>query len=134
MIGRARSAFYAFATATLESLLALMATGSRLVGLAQLAVAVGVLATSTTFTVAAARSGHLNYWRAVPYHAGLFLVIVAAVARSIGGAAPPPPLTPSPRLVLLLPLSLSNSWELLPTPHPQQSGGARPGPGSPGAG
>src|SRR3954452_12123746 len=111
MIGRARSAFYAFATATLESLLALMATESRLVGLAQLAVAVGVLATSTTFTVAAARSGHLNYWRAVPYHAGLFLVIVAAVARSIGGATHAASMTLAAGFVLRRPHSINNSLE-----------------------
>ena len=64
MIGRARSAFYAFASITLVSLLALAATDSRLVGVAQAAVAIGVLVMSAPFTAAAIRAHRLNYVRA----------------------------------------------------------------------
>src|SRR6516225_10046847 len=53
MIGRARSAFYAFVTVLLIALLALAGTASRLIGVAQLAVVAGVLALSTPFTRAA---------------------------------------------------------------------------------
>jgi len=57
MVGRARSAFYAFATITFVALLALAGTGSRWVGLAQAGVALGMLGASMPFTVAAHRSG-----------------------------------------------------------------------------
>jgi hypothetical protein len=76
MAGRARSAFYAFATITLQALLALFATRSRLIGFVQLAMAVGVLAISATFTIETHRRGHLHYGRALVYHGGL--VVVAA--------------------------------------------------------
>src|SRR6516165_3624259 len=64
MIGRARSAFYAFASITLVALLALAATESKLVGVAQIAVAIGAIVLSAPFTLAAARARRLNYVRA----------------------------------------------------------------------
>jgi hypothetical protein len=60
MVGRARSSFYAFATITLVALLALAGIASRLVGVAQLAVALGALAVSARFTIEAWRARHLN--------------------------------------------------------------------------
>ena len=44
MVGRARSAFYAFVTVLFVALLALAGTSSRLIGLAEIGVAVGVFA------------------------------------------------------------------------------------------
>jgi hypothetical protein len=58
MVGRARSAFYAFVTVLFVALLALAGTSSRLIGLAEIAVAVGVFALSSPFT--------LRAWRAPP--------------------------------------------------------------------
>src|SRR6478672_3998734 len=84
MIGRARSAFYAFAAITLVALLALAATSSRLVGVAQLGVAVGVLVMSAPFTAAAISARRLNYVRAALYHGGLAVVAVAGAVRAFG--------------------------------------------------
>src|SRR3954469_11776884 len=74
MVGRARSAFYAFATVLLAALLALAGTTSRLIGLAELFVVGCVLWVSMPFTLAAWRNGSLNLRRAFVYHAGLALV------------------------------------------------------------
>ena len=82
MLGRARSAFYGFATVLLVALLALAGTGSRLIGLVQLLVVVVVLTQSMPFTLAAWRAGSLNYGRAFVYHAGLaFVACQASCAR-----------------------------------------------------
>src|SRR5579862_6054650 len=64
MVGRARSAFHAFATITFVALLALAGTASRWVGAAQVGVAVGMVAASAPFTARARRSGALNLRRA----------------------------------------------------------------------
>src|SRR5260370_34752843 len=68
MVGRARSAFYAFVTVLFVALLALTGTASRLVGIGQIGVGVGVLALSTPFTPTPDRSGRLHYRRASGYH------------------------------------------------------------------
>ena len=85
MAGRARSAFYAFVTVLFASLLALAGTTSRLVGIAQVGVAVGVFALSAPFTRQAIRARTLNYPRATVYHAGLLVVAAAGVVRIVVG-------------------------------------------------
>src|SRR2546430_9885002 len=57
MVGRARSAFYAFVTVLFVALLALAGTSSRLIGVAEIGVAVGVFALSSPFTLRAWRGG-----------------------------------------------------------------------------
>ena len=115
MIGRARSAFYAFATITLESLLALAATASRLLGVAELLIAATVLGLSASFTLPAARSGHLNYTRAGVYHAGLVVVAIAGAVRAVGADHRAAHWLLATGLVLLLGISMSNSWQLVLT-------------------
>ena len=56
MIGRARSAFYAFITVLFAALLALAGTSSRLIGVAEIGLAVGMFALSSTFTLRAMRA------------------------------------------------------------------------------
>src|SRR6516162_4064349 len=80
MVGRARSAFYAFGTVLFVALLALAGSSSKALGLAQLVVVGGVLAVSLPFTANAWRHGTLNYRRAAVYHLGLLLVAVAGIA------------------------------------------------------
>ena len=74
MVGRARSAFYAFATVLIAALIALAGTSAKWVGLLVTLVAIGGFALSLPFTVAAMRARTLNYRRAAVYHAGLLLV------------------------------------------------------------
>src|SRR6059058_2226143 len=74
MVGRARSAFYAFVTVVLAALLALAGTDSRLIGVAQALVAAGAFAASYPFTANAIRARSLNYRRAAVYHLGLALI------------------------------------------------------------
>jgi hypothetical protein len=85
MVGRARSAFYAFITVLFSALLALFATSSRLIGLAQFGIAIGVLALSGPYTARAWRARSINYRRAVGYHAGLIVVAVAGAVRAVQG-------------------------------------------------
>ena len=113
MIGRARSAFYAFAAITLVALLALAATTSRLVGVAQAAVAVGVLALSTSFTVAAMRARRLNYVRAAFYHGGLLVLAAGGVVRAADGDPRDYSAVLAAGVLLLLGIALSNSWQLV---------------------
>jgi hypothetical protein len=113
MIGRARSAFYAFAAITLVALLALAATTSRLVGVAQAAVAVGVLALSTSFTVAAMRARRLNYVRAAFYHGGLLVLAAGGVVRAADGDPRDYCAVLAAGVLLLLGIALSNSWQLV---------------------
>ena len=61
MVGRARSALYAFATIAFVSLLALAGTDSRLVGVAETGVAVVAVVLSARFTLGAMRAHRLNY-------------------------------------------------------------------------
>src|SRR5262249_38933182 len=113
MIGRARSAFYAFATITLVALLALAATSSRLVGVAQTAVAVGVVALSASFTLAAMRARRLNYLRAAFYHGGLLVLAAGGVVRAAGGDPRDYSAVLATGVLLLLGIALSNSWQLV---------------------
>jgi hypothetical protein len=118
MVGRARSSFYAFATITLVALLALAGTASRLVGLAQLAVALGALAVSSRFTIEAWRARHLNLGRAFVYHAGLLVTAVAGLLRTVGGDQRNYSATLATGVLLLLGIALSNSWQLVISHEP----------------
>ena len=113
MVGRARSAFYGFATVLLVALLALAGTASRLIGLAQLLVVVGVLTESMPFTIAAWRAGSLNYRRALVYHTGLALVAGAGILRAVQGVRQNDELLLAAGVLLLLAIALSNSWQLV---------------------
>jgi hypothetical protein len=113
MVGRARSAFYAFTTISFVALLALAATESRWIGVAQVGVAVGAVATSARFTMAARRSGTLNYSRAFVYHAGLLVVAVGGAVRAVGGDARDYSVVLAAGVLLLLGIALSNSWQLV---------------------
>jgi modulator of FtsH protease len=115
MIGRARSAFYAFATIALVALLELAGTDSRWIGVAQVGVAVGAVAFSSRFTLAAMRGHHLNYPRAAVYHAGLAVVVAAGVVRAAGGDARTSSALLGIGVLLLLAIALSNSWQLVIT-------------------
>src|SRR5437667_431419 len=86
MIGRARSAFYAFVTVLFVALLALAGTSSRLIGLAEIGVAVGVFALSSPFTLRAWRARALNPPRAAASHAGRGRVVIGARVRAGQGA------------------------------------------------
>jgi hypothetical protein len=121
MIGRARSAFYAFATIALVSLLALAGTSSRWIGLAQAATALGAVVLSAPFTITAARSHHLNYPRAAVYHAGLAVVVIGGAARALGGSAPTSSALLGIGVLLLLGIALSNSWQLVITHEPDDN-------------
>jgi hypothetical protein len=113
MVGRARSAFYAFITVLFAALLALFATSSRLIGLAQLGFTIGVLALSGPYTVRAWRARSINYRRAVVYHAGLTVVAVAGAARAVQGVRSANEVVLAIGVLLLLGIALSNSWQLV---------------------
>lgn len=113
MVGRARSAFYAFVTVLFIALLALAGTRSRLVGVVQLAVVAGVLTLSTPFTRAAWKAGTLNYRRALAYHAGLALVAAAGLMRAIQGTRQDGEVILAAGVLLLVGIALSNSWQLV---------------------
>ena len=113
MVGRARAAFYAFVTVLLVALLALAGTSSRLIGLAQVGVAVGVLVLSNRFTLRAWRSRSMNVRRAVVYHAGLAFVGVAGVFRAVQGVTRQYDVLLATGILLLLGIALSNSWQLV---------------------
>jgi len=119
MVGRARSSFYAFATITLVALLALAGTASRLIGVAQLAVAVGALAVSARFTIEARRARHLNLRRAFVYHAGLVVTAAAGAVRAVGGDPRDYSAILAAGVLLLLGIALSNSWQLVISHEPQ---------------
>ena len=122
MVGRARSAFYAFIAVLFAALLALFGTSSRLIGLAQFGFATGVLALSVPYTVRAWRTRSINYRRAAVYHAGLTVVAVAGVARAIQGVRQANEVVLAIGVLLLLGIALSNSWQLVlshePDPRP----------------
>src|SRR2546430_14910670 len=86
MVGRARSAFYAFVTVLFVALLALAGTSSRLIGLAEIGVAVGVFALSSPFTLRAwrARAPHPPPPAACPARPGT--VPVGGGGRAAPGA------------------------------------------------
>jgi hypothetical protein len=113
MVGRARSAFYAFATVVLASLLALAGTDSRLIGVAQAIVAAGALAASYPFTIHAIRERTLNYRRAAVYHLGLALVAVAGLVRALDGGHETAEELLAGGALLLIGVALSNSWQLV---------------------
>jgi hypothetical protein len=113
MVGRARSAFYAFVTVLLVALLSLAGTASRLVGVAVLAVVAGVLIPSLPFTLAARKAGTLNYRRALTYHAGLALVAIAGVMRAVQGVRQANEVALASGVLILLAIALSNSWQLV---------------------
>jgi len=115
MIGRARSAYYAFATITFVAVLSLMGSGSRWIGALQAAVAVGILALSSRFTVTAIRARRLNVRRAVVYHAGLLVVAVGGAMRALGAGRRDYSATLAAGTTLLLAIALSNSWQLVIT-------------------
>src|SRR6516162_1608578 len=112
MIGRARSAFYAFAAVLFASLIALAGSTSRLLGLAQLGVVIVVLALSFRFTTTAIRAGRINYGRALVYHLGLLVVGVAGVGRLFSGVRQWNEVLLAIGILLLLGIALSNSWQL----------------------
>ena len=113
MAGRARSAFYAFTSVLLVALLALTGTASRLVGVAQVVVAAGVLAVSMPFTVTAMRARSLNFRRAIVYHAGLVLVAIAGIVRAVQGVRQDNEALLAIGTLLLIAIALSNSWQLV---------------------
>ena len=113
--GRARAAFYAFVSVLFAALLALAGTSSKLVGVAQVGVAVGVLALSSPFTMRAWRSGGMNVRRAVVYHAGLVVIGVAGAMRAVQGVTPHYDVLLATGILLLLGIALSNSWQLVLT-------------------
>src|SRR2546426_7789177 len=84
MVGRARSAFYAFVTVLFVALLALAGTSSRLIGVAEIGVAVGVFALSSPFTLRAWRARPPHPPPPAPCHPRLGLVVGGG-----GGGAPP---------------------------------------------
>ena len=113
MVGRARSAFYSFATITVVSLLALVATRPRLVGVAQLLAALVALAVSSRFTIAAVRAKILNDPRAAVYHAGLIVVGAGGAARALNAHAKDSSAVLAVGVLLLLVIAMSNSWQLV---------------------
>jgi hypothetical protein len=113
MLGRARSAFYGFATIAFVALLALAGTRSRLIGLAQLGVAIVAVALSAPFTRAAIRARTLNYRRALVYHAGLLVVAAGGVLRVVGDSSQDSSAVLATGVLLLLGIALSNSWQLV---------------------
>jgi CO/xanthine dehydrogenase FAD-binding subunit len=113
MVGRARSAFYAFTTVVLAALLALAGTDSRLVGVAQVIVAVGAFAASCPFTIRAVRERTLNYRRAAVYHLGLALVAAAGMVRALDGGHETAEELLAGGVLLLIGVALSNSWQLV---------------------
>src|SRR5262245_8542956 len=113
MVGRARSAFYAFATVLIAALIALAGTSAKWVGLLVTLVAVGGFALSLPFTVAAMRARTLNYRRAAVYHAGLLLVAAAGIVRAIRGVRQSYEELLAAGVLLLMGLALSNSWQLV---------------------
>jgi hypothetical protein len=122
MVGRARSAFYAFATIAFVSLLALAGTRSRLIGVAQFGVAVAAVVMSARFTLAAIRARRLNYWRAAAYHVGLVVVAVAGAIRAAGGDGRDYSALLAAGVLVLLAIALSNSWQLVITHEAEDSG------------
>jgi hypothetical protein len=115
MVGRARSAFYAFATVVLAALLALAGTHSKVVGVAQALVAVGAFVASCPFTVNAIRGRTLNYRRAAVYHLGLVLVGAGGIVRAFGGDRQTAHELLATGVLLLIGIALSNSWQLVLT-------------------
>jgi modulator of FtsH protease len=113
MVGRARSAFYAFVTIVLAALLALTGTDSRLIGVAQVIVALGAFAASCPFTMRAIRERTLNYRRAAVYHLGLALVAAAGLVRALGGGHETGEELLAGGVLVLIALALSNSWQLV---------------------
>jgi modulator of FtsH protease len=113
MVGRARSAFYSFATVLIVALLALAGTSSRWIGIAQIIVVAWVLTLSLPFTLTAHRSGSLNYGRAFAYHAGLALVALAGFLRLLQGLRPHADVVLASGVLLLLVIAMSNSWQLV---------------------
>ncbi len=113
MIGRARSAFYAFATIALVSLLELTGTDSRWIGFAQVGVAVAAVALSAPFTLTAMRGHHLNYPRAAVYHVGLVVIAVGGAVRTFNGDRRVSSALLGVGVLFLLAIALSNSWQLV---------------------
>jgi hypothetical protein len=113
LVGRARSAFYSFATITVISLLALTATASRLVGVAELGIALGVGWVSASFTIAGHRSRQLNYRRMISYYAGLAVAAAGGAVRALGGGPRDYSTVLAIGVLLLLAIALSNSWQLV---------------------
>ena len=115
MIGRARSAFYAFATVVIVALLALAGTRSRIVGGIQAAVPIAVFLSSLPFTRTAIRARTLNVGRAVVYHLGLLLIVIAGVLRLGQGLRQANEIVLAAGILLLLGIAISNSWQLVLT-------------------
>jgi len=112
-VGRARSAFYAFATVVFVALLSLAATRARIVGLVLVAIPVGVFLTSLPFTRNAVRTRTLNVGRAIVYHLGLLLILVGGALRLIRGVHQPNQLVLAAGVLVLLGIAISNSWQLV---------------------
>ena len=115
MIGRARSAFYAFVTITIVSLLALMGSTTRWIGLAQAAVALVTFGLSSQFTLPALRARRLNVPRALAYHAGLLIVAIGGLARLADVDERVYSGIEATGVTVLLVIALSNSWQLVLT-------------------
>jgi hypothetical protein len=113
MVGRARSAFYAFVTVVLAALLALAGTGSRLIGVGQAIVAAGAFVASCPFTIHAIRDRSLNYRRAAVYHLGLALVGAAGIVRALDGGHQTAEALLAFGVLVLIGIALSNSWQLV---------------------
>jgi hypothetical protein len=125
MVGRARSAFHAFAAVTFVALLALAGTASRWVGLAQVGVAIGMIVASAPFTARARRAGELNVQRAIVYHAGLLIVATGGLLRALGGSWKDYSPVTAGGTLLLLAIAISNSWQLVIS-HESDGGQIRP--------
>jgi len=113
LFGRARSAFYAFATVTIVALLALMGTESRLVGVAQAGAAAATIVLSAPFTRTAFRAGALHLGRASSYYGGLLIVVGGGLARASGASLDTSSAVLAIGVLVLLVIALSNSWQLV---------------------
>ena len=84
-----------------------------LVGVAQAAVAIGVLVMSAPFTAAAIRAHRLNYVRAALYHGGLLVVAAGGAVRALDGDSRDYSAMLATGVLVLLGIALSNSWQLV---------------------
>jgi hypothetical protein len=118
LVGRARSAFYSFATITVVALLALAGTGSPLIGVAQVGAVLGVAAVSSPFTASAIRARQLIYPRAASYYGGLLVVAAGGVLRALDRDPRDYSAVLATGVMVLLGIALSNSWQLVISHEP----------------
>jgi hypothetical protein len=118
MLGRASAAFYAFVTVLLVTLLALTGTSSRLIGVAQVVIVLGVLVLQNSLTMRAWRSGNMSISRSIAFMGGMFVTLAAGIVRAAEGAGQDSNVVLAIGLVVLLAFALSNSWQLVISHEP----------------